>query len=504
MAMRRPWLGGPLAIGIAAVASAVAAEDHFLTIGGGYTPSGNQASLEKNVLFFQHVLGDLHLQSAPHEIFFSDGDSPERDVQFVDTAAEIPRVNLLLARVFGKEDDLGVQYRTHEVPRIRGASSPQNLDHWFDEVGRGLQPGDRLIVYLTGHGGKGTDAQNPHFFMWNRKQVPVKDFVARLDKLDPRVRVVLVMVQCYSGGFANCIFNEGDPKKGISAANRCGFYATVHNRPAAGCTPDVDEENYQEYSSSFWSAICGRSRTGQPVDPPDFDRDGHVSFLEAHAFTVLTSNTIDIPVKTSDALLRAFSKTKADEMADLVTADAPFDTLQSLATPIDRAVLVGLSQSLDLSGTERTAAARSLAVQLEKERGATTQERKKLERDFQRARSAIAETLKLRWPELDNPWHPRVAEEVRKEGSQIVAAIEGHGRYKEFSQLHDRIAERANHALDLERRWVKCQRFVHVAETVALAANLAKVAGQEIQDRYQALLESESGTLCATDTPAGQ
>ena len=34
----------------------VSAEDHLLTIGGGYSPSGNQASLERNVLFFQRLL----------------------------------------------------------------------------------------------------------------------------------------------------------------------------------------------------------------------------------------------------------------------------------------------------------------------------------------------------------------------------------------------------------------------------------------------------------------
>ena len=35
---------------------AAEAKDYFLTIGGGYDPSGNQISLEKNVLFQQSVL----------------------------------------------------------------------------------------------------------------------------------------------------------------------------------------------------------------------------------------------------------------------------------------------------------------------------------------------------------------------------------------------------------------------------------------------------------------
>ena len=272
-----------VAIVVMSAASTISAAEYFLTIGGGYTPTGNQASLEKNVLFFQHLLLEQHLAGTPHDILFSDGDSPGRDLQFVDPAAGLPRAVLLAAQAFGKEDDLDTQFRTHAVPGIRGASSRENLDRWFDEVGRQLHANDRLVIYLTGHGGKGSDAENPHFYMWNNEQMSVKDFVTRLDKIDPAVHVVLVMVQCYSGGFANCIFNEGDPKKGVSRANRCGFYATVHNRPAAGCTPEIDEENYQEYSSSFWAAIGGRTRLGEALAVADCNVDGQISFAEAHA-----------------------------------------------------------------------------------------------------------------------------------------------------------------------------------------------------------------------------
>src|SRR5262249_44599783 len=159
-------------------------------------------------------------------------------------------------------------------------------------------------------------------------------------------------------------FNEGDPQKGISPANRCGFFATVHNRPAAGCTPDIDEENYQEYSSSFWAAIGGHSRTGQTVAPRDCNADGRISFAEDHGFTLLNSSTIDIPVKTSDAFLRAFSKTKADDMPDLITADAQYERLAELASPVERTVLDGLCQELSLAGAERSKETRELATKL--------------------------------------------------------------------------------------------------------------------------------------------
>jgi len=497
MAARWMLACGVLAAYLAGTKPAASAADHFLTIGGGYAPSGNQVSLEKNVLFFQQLLGEIYRSGAPHDILFSDGDSPQRDLQFADPTVGVPRANRLVARVFDKENDLNMRFRTHAVPGIRGASTPENLDRWFHEVGEHLPAGDRLIVYLTGHGGKGSKEQNPHFFMWRRRQVPVNEFVARLDKLNPGVHVVLVMVQCYSGGFANCIFNEGNPEKGVTAADRCGFYATVQNRQAAGCTPDIDEENYQEYSSSFWAAMCGHSRMGESIKPLDCDADGRISFAEAHAYTVLTSNTIDIPVKTSDAFLRTYSKTKADDQPDLLTAEAPFETLEGLATPVERAVLEGLSQTLELTGSERTQAARELAAKLEKEREEIQRENKRINGRYHKARGAVAESLKLRWPELENPWNPQAAEELQREAPEIVAAIEGHDRYSDLAQLHDELESRATRALDLERRWAKCQRFLRFAENVALAANLSKLAAQEIQDRYHVLLDSESGTLCA-------
>src|SRR5262245_57254886 len=90
--------------------AAASAGDHILTIGGGYAPSGNQVSLEKNVIFFRQVLAELKLDHVPHDVLFSDGDSPGRDVQYFDPSESVPRVNQLLARVFGDEKHLEHHY----------------------------------------------------------------------------------------------------------------------------------------------------------------------------------------------------------------------------------------------------------------------------------------------------------------------------------------------------------------------------------------------------------
>src|SRR5207247_1966972 len=90
--------------------------------------------------------------------------------------------------------------------------------------------------------------------------------------------------------------------------SRCGFFATTHDRMAAGCTADVMEESYQDYSTYFFAALDGKTRTGERVTGCDYDGDGVVSWEEAHAYALLTSDTVDISMMTSDNFLRMYSK----------------------------------------------------------------------------------------------------------------------------------------------------------------------------------------------------
>ena len=36
-----------------------------------------------------------------------------------------------------------------------------------------------------------------------------------------------MMAQCYSGSFANLIYENGDPAQPVALQTRCGFFATV-------------------------------------------------------------------------------------------------------------------------------------------------------------------------------------------------------------------------------------------------------------------------------------
>jgi hypothetical protein len=302
-------------------------------------------------------------------------------------------------------------------------------------------------------------------------------------------------VQCYSGGFANLIFEHGQRDKPLAKANRCGFFATVHDRIAAGCTSDIDEEDYREYSSAFWAAISGRDRTGRAVTAADFDQDGTVSFAEAHAHALLTSNTIDVSVKTSDAFLRRFSKSRGDLPAELVTVDAPYERLAGFASPVERAVIDGLSEQLGLTAEDRAAAARKLAESIQSRRQQLEDQKKKQSARLDRTRENIHRDVTMRWPELSNPWNSEACSLLREEPAQLIAAIEGHREYSDFDGADREVDAISDQRFDLERQWVKCQRLLRTLENVALAANLPKVAAGDVQARYRELLAAESGTL---------
>lgn len=288
-------------------------KDYFITIGGGYTPQQNQASLEANVLFFQKILSEKHPQSIRHSVFFADGHDEQADLQILSTAQpNTEPLRDLLSRLHRRGPpgfaQRSVEYRNHRVPNIAGANTPRLIHQAISEVARDAKPGDRLLIYVTAHGGEGPDDNrtNTTISCWNNESITRDEFTLWLDELPDHVSAVLVMAQCYCGGFADTIFEIPKSRDAISSKPRIGFFAQQHNLPAAGCRPDIEHD--QEFSSYFWGTIAGQSRNGEPLTGADVNGDSKISFDEAFANAVIIGDTIDIPLKTSDVLLHRFSR----------------------------------------------------------------------------------------------------------------------------------------------------------------------------------------------------
>lgn len=96
---------------------------------------------------------------------------------------------------------------------------------------------------------------------------------------------------------------------------------------------------------------------------------------------------------------------------------------------------------------------------------------------------------------MSSPFHPMTIDALTHEPDEIVKLIESSSEFKEWGERFKEAEEREDKSFDLERKWVKCQRFIDTAESVALEANLPKFGGKLVQARYEALRKAENGSL---------
>jgi hypothetical protein len=511
------------------VPTLAAAKDFFLTIGGGPRPDNNQVSLERNVLFHQEVLAARRPDRPAYELYFADGKSGNRDLQYrvPDFKTTCPPAGRILAEVLGDAASMDLFYRAHSLDQPSGPADPQLLRRRLRDLAKELQPGDRLFLYATAHGGpakksddkakvadkeKGPEKDRPadpqvfntSLYCWNTTSITASEFADWLDGLDPEVSVMLVMVQCYSGGFAQTIFNGADAERGLAPHARFGFFAQVHDRPAAGCTPDIDQADYQEYSSFFWAALAGRTRAGGPITSADYDDDESVSFAEAHAYAVLESDTIDVPVRTTDVLLRTFSDRGSDNAdkkpeqngtkATLLKLAGPLAGLLDKARPEERAIIAGLSKRLALEDPT-IESLRTTIEQHGKDIKATADRLASAKRATRRAKDRAQQDFYDTWPELRKPYSPLAVDLLSKQAEEFVRRVEKLPSYIALREALDREVAIDKEHLDLERQRAKVERLLRTAENIVLAANLPHVATPEIVARHEKLRRLEESTL---------
>jgi hypothetical protein len=486
------------------------ADDHFLVIAGGHAAANNQVSLEKNVIFFRKVIAETAPEASLTE-YFSSGNEDIRSVQFEEAGTTLPSANLYMARLFGTTDYLNLQYRRHELGDVDGVTSPANVSRWFEEKGSRLKPGDRLVIYVTAHGGRSVDRKQPNntrILMWRRQALDVRGLQKNLKKLPDGVSVVLVMAQCFSGGFAHSVFEETDPKSGVLETPLCGFFATVSSRESAGCTPDINEENYDEFTSHFWAAVRGKTRTGKPVENVDCDGDGRISFDEAWAYTILTSRNIDIPMKTSGAFLRErshFQGEKEVKDGNLLKQQSPYSKVFELAGPVEKRILEGLSGQLGLIGESRYVDAEKKSEEIEKERADLKRQLDEKKRISDGHRNAIRDTLLGRWPELSNIHTSRAVALVSGQADEFVEVVMNHPDRKAWERIEGEREAIVAQRFQLEKDWAQCIRFLRTHNNVVLAENLRILGDAKDLSRLGTIRLAESSGIGAMPvSPEGE
>ena len=299
---------------------------HIAAIAGGGAPSYNEIALEKNVLYFQRSLQALGFNPTLANLFFANGDDGQATVRYIDPQGE-------------------QRFKAPEIPNLTGAANYGNTRAWFEAVAE-TDKDCPAFFYFTGHGAYNPENEdNNSLILWEESFVSVKEFTSWLDEMPEDRPFVTMMAQCYSGSFANMIYENGDPSQPIALQTRCGFFATIASRPSVGCTPAVNEADYKDYSSSFFAGLTGRDRTGNPVASADYNQDGQVSYAEAHAFAKVDEETTDWPISTSESWLqRQLSPAEIDTILS-----KPMGNWWWIARPEQRHVITKLVAKLNLN-----------------------------------------------------------------------------------------------------------------------------------------------------------
>jgi len=274
-------LAALLASPIPAAPGGAAAADgatHALLINGGDRPSSNYQS------HFHHLEGmveRLVARGIPREridIFSADGEGSEPDLAVRD--ARPSSFWLVEGTGIGKSLRPQTELTDTSWPgmTLRPART-EALKKWFREVGRKIPPGDRLLLFVTDHGTRNDqDLDDGAISLWQEK-LKVRELEELLALLHDGVRTVMVMSQCYSGTFAAAMDEEGQAPSG----DVCGFFSTARDLRAYGCYPEGQDRDRIGHAFRFIDAL-----------------ERHGSTDAAHREVLITDDTPDVPLRTSD------------------------------------------------------------------------------------------------------------------------------------------------------------------------------------------------------------
>ncbi len=477
---------GIIGLAVASLPGADAATSlRVVTVGGGPEPDMNQLSIESNVRYWNRVLP----AETKRTTLYADGSGQSAIVQVEKPKESVSPGEEVLNLIF-QQTGWESAY-DYQLPALGGAldgpASRAAIAQTFRQIEteQRARPGP-LLAYFTGHGDEKT------FALWGQNQgLRPTELAAHIARLPPQTSVALIMVQCHSGIFGNLLYEKADVKKPALRRDLVGFFATLSERPAAGCTPEINESEYHDFSSYFFAALTGQDRLGRPVTGADFDQDGVVTMHEAFCYTLLHDISIDVPICTTDVFLTRFATLRDGDVFQ-----TPFPQILAWASPAQRAALNGLAAKIKDAGAEarlldllREATARNKVLTREDSALFDAEEAFKT-----RCRTAQKQ-LQKRWPDLS-----RLEESERYERSRslAVAALDqevGRAPWADLKKAGDELAARSRRLLAGEIEVAQTLRLLRLARTVVLTHYLRTKGGLAVQERFERLLAAENKPL---------
>lgn len=465
---------------------------HALLLNGGGQRAINYQSHLRHIEEVLALLRESGITPDHITIFNSDGDDPAPDMATRERTTE-PAFWLLPAPI-RQALRPPMTYVDSSIPGV--ALRPARTDalrSWFADEGARLAPGDTLLVYVTDHGERNPkDDTNNTITLWG-ESLSVEELRALLGLLDPGVRVVLLMSQCFSGSFANAVLPDATA---LPAGNACGYFASTADRPAYGCYAENLGKDGVGHSYHFLRAL--RSLGG---------------FFAAGQEVLVTDDSPDVPNSTADVFLERLLTAAAIEAGQALPDFA--DGLLAEAWK-DRGRWEPEIRLLDRIGRAYGFFSPRSLTELEQHAGSLPEISKQLgtyARRWSLALDALRAENWQRFTEIYPEWRGRLDAQISRldphpaAPPELLAALRGF--VARDPDAHERLSALRQRADDASA--ASYRMAVRAGVVLRMRAVLVRVAGRVYLDRdvsgeareaYRRLLACEDLPLLAAAPPA--
>ncbi len=501
-----------------ASALAFAGPAKYLISGGGFYAGHSEVVLEKNVELFHETSGWFKIPAGNIVTLFAAGnDTAQDDISEIDP--NFGDDEKLFSHLFADSNSPELMLRHNKLQGLAGGSNGPELTAQLKAAAASTSVTTPFRFYYTGHGaptqGFFPPPANPaagvivpigsvpnsymvkyrdnYLALWNQTKMTAPEYTTLLDTFTADTPIQTVMVQCYSGGFAQLNFEKGDAGGNLSKANRCGFFATVPSRVAAGCSADINAR--EEYSPYFLAAVRGKTEKGVAVNA-DYDGNGTVTSDEGHAFVVLHENAIDVPISTSSQMLR-----EKIESIPMVGAMAPYSWFEKRMDKVEKAIADGLARELGIDLTTASpspiAAIRQKITETNKAWGEAKNLSGTASQVVSKILTPIARELRPDHPvfQIEYPARDEKDPVVLKAVAEARAALKAHKGFAQAFAAYKALLKSYEDATAVQHTMAKWERLGYLLETKTLEYALEAQNNAEWTQKYQQLKTCEHQTF---------
>jgi hypothetical protein len=164
---------------------------------------------------------------------------------------------------------------------VKGKGTRIDLDAVLDDLKNRLQLADLLLIHTNNHGGRAAES---YLCTYSGPGYPAPEFAAKLATLPKFTHLVVMMEQCFSGGFSAPILAHSK---------------AMHTSVATACnatSSSIGGANFDPFARDWIAAMTGHAPSGGALPhDPDANHNGRISAQEAYGYALAVKDPYDTP-----------------------------------------------------------------------------------------------------------------------------------------------------------------------------------------------------------------